>query len=62
MNKGDSTISVKKSMHYERAPELQKEAFVAGATCRGFAQGFAPAPPGFSAFVPLPIRTFRGIG
>jgi hypothetical protein len=40
-------------MHYERAPVLQKEAFVAGATCRGF----APAPPGFSAFVPLPIRT-----
>jgi hypothetical protein len=25
------------SMHYERAPELQKEAFVAGAICRGFA-------------------------
>src|ERR1700739_1485836 len=43
-----------KSMHYESAPMLQKEASVAGATCRGF----APAPPGFSAFVPLPIRTF----
>jgi hypothetical protein len=42
-----------KTMHYERAPVLQKEAFVAGATCRGF----APAPPGFSALVPLPIRT-----
>jgi hypothetical protein len=29
----------------------QKEAWVAGAACRGF----APAPPGFCALVPLPM-------
>src|SRR6202051_440520 len=41
-------------MHYERAPVLQKEGWVAGVACRGF----APAPPGFCAFVPLPMRAF----
>jgi hypothetical protein len=38
-------------MHYERAPVLQKEGWIAGAACGGF----APAPPGFSALVPLPM-------
>src|ERR1039458_2864011 len=41
-------------MHYERAPVLQKEGWFADVACRGF----APAPPGFCAFVPLPIRAF----
>ena len=33
---------------------LEKESWVAGAACRGF----APAPPGFNALVPLPIGGF----
>src|ERR1039457_6285609 len=41
-------------MHYERAPVPQKEGWVAGAACGGF----APAPPGFNALVPLPIGSF----
>src|ERR1017187_9951501 len=43
-----------RSMHYERAPVLQEEGWVAGAACGGF----APAPPGFNALVPLPIGSF----
>jgi hypothetical protein len=42
------------TMHYERAPVLQEEGWVAGAACGGF----APAPPGFNALVPLPIGSF----
>jgi hypothetical protein len=41
-------------MHYERAPILHKEDSVAGSACGGF----APAPPGSSALVPLPIWGF----
>jgi len=42
-------------MHYESAPEYQRVAYVAGVTDGGF----APAPPGFIALVPLPIGSFR---
>jgi hypothetical protein len=41
-------------MHYERAPVLQKEGWSPAPACRGF----APAPPGFCALVPLPMRGF----
>ena len=40
-------------MHYERAPVLQQEG-MGGEACGGF----APAPPGFNALVPLPIGGF----
>src|SRR5258708_13922935 len=40
--------------HYERAPCLEGS-FRVCAALWGFAQGFAPAPLGFSALVPLPI-------
>jgi hypothetical protein len=39
------------SMHYESAPLLEQKA-MGNAACGGF----APAPPGFSALMPLPIR------
>src|ERR1017187_5894853 len=37
-------------MHYESAPLLEQKA-MGNAACGGF----APAPPGFSALMPLPI-------
>ena len=40
-------------MHYERAPVVRHEAM--GVETDG---GFAPVPPGFSALLPLPIRSF----
>ena len=40
-------------MHYESAPLLLQEAL--GGEADG---GFAPVPPGFSALLPLPIRSF----
>ncbi len=38
-------------MHYESAPCFEGEHWLPAETSRGF----APAPPGFSALVPLPI-------
>ena len=43
-------------MHYERTPTHQKEAWVQAKDVGGF----APAPPGFIALVPLPIESFCG--
>jgi hypothetical protein len=40
------------TMHYERAPLLE-------ATGEETGGGFAPAPPGFNALMPLPIWGFR---
>jgi hypothetical protein len=40
-------------MHYESAPLLEQKA-MGNAACGGF----APAPPGFSALMPLPIGSF----
>src|SRR5215469_13691416 len=45
-------------MHYERAPRLQK----AEAGAVRARRGLAPAPPGFSALVPLPMRDSRQNG
>jgi hypothetical protein len=42
-------------MHYERAPEHQKEAWVPAKD----SGGFAPGPPGFNALAPLPIGMLR---
>ena len=41
------------AMQYERTPSMGGK-FGGGAACRGF----APAPPRFNAFVPLPIGSF----
>ena len=41
--------------HYERAPRSSQSSSATHAC-----GGFAPAPPGFSALVPLPIESFAG--
>ena len=43
-------LSPAKRMHYESEPLLEQKA-MGNAACGGF----APAPPGFSALMPLPI-------
>jgi hypothetical protein len=42
--------------HYERAPFLRRQSWLARQACGGF----APTPPGFGALVPLPIESFIG--
>jgi hypothetical protein len=48
-----SDLSPAKRMHYESAPLLEQKA-MGNAACGGF----APAPPGFSALMPLPIGSY----
>jgi hypothetical protein len=50
---GESDLARAKRMHYESAPLLEQKA-MGNAACGGF----APAPPGFSALMPLPIGSY----